>query len=517
MKKIMKITSLLAAIVVACSTFSGFAVSADFGRQEVASAFSKADPTTLSASPSYSAYVSEDDNRNRVVSIAQSYLGIHESTARFREEIIDEYNRLKPADLYRMDYDSAWCACFYSLVALKSGFSDIFPLGVGCTTLMRKYKEAGRFSYRDSYSPRPGDACFYTWSGSGPDSSDSDHIGIVESVSGNTMTVIEGNYSDSVKRRTVKTDSSSIVGYGRPDYASKARASEIPGTVYTAEESFFCYVIRRDIWRHLEVRETGEAADRLELSAANNDVKEAQLFHFKRNDDGTYTIFSALNGKAVDVHCASSDNGTPIELYAAHFQDNQRFFLYLQEDGSFVLKAKYTDKVWDVCQDSKDPGAGIILYDFTNGNNQRFALYVVARKTTEFSSGYYNLLSDGGKKVAACGDRLRLTSRTSNDASTVFYLSEQRDGTYALVVNNKGVSLDGAYFCGQPIVLSPYKANLFEIYRYQDEYGRGRYFLKPIDSEMPMDIAGASEADSTPLQLWHQNNTVAQKLRLVKV
>ena len=45
---------------------------------------------------------------------------------------------------------------------------------------------------------------------------------MVEKVSGNTITVIEGNYSDSVKRRTIKVNGRYIRGYGVPKYGSKA-------------------------------------------------------------------------------------------------------------------------------------------------------------------------------------------------------------------------------------------------------------------------------------------------------
>ena len=45
-----------------------------------------------------------------------------------------------------------------------------------------------------------------------------EHVGIVESVNGNTFTVIEGNKNDAVGRRTVTVGSASIRGFVKPMY-----------------------------------------------------------------------------------------------------------------------------------------------------------------------------------------------------------------------------------------------------------------------------------------------------------
>jgi hypothetical protein len=76
----------------------------------------------------------------------------------------------------------------------------------------------------DNHVPAPGDIIMYDWqdSGSGDNRGGSDHVGIVEKVSGNTITVIEGNYSNAVKRRTLQVNGRYIRGYCVPDFASKA-------------------------------------------------------------------------------------------------------------------------------------------------------------------------------------------------------------------------------------------------------------------------------------------------------
>ena len=68
-------------------------------------------------------------------------------------------------------------------------------------------------------APQPGDIVFFDW-GKSKDINKIDHVGIVEGVNSNgTITVLNGNYGDAV-RRTVFNTAAYVVGYGRPSYAT---------------------------------------------------------------------------------------------------------------------------------------------------------------------------------------------------------------------------------------------------------------------------------------------------------
>jgi peptidoglycan hydrolase-like protein with peptidoglycan-binding domain len=86
--------------------------------------------------------------------------------------------------------------------------------------MIELFKKLGSFVENDAYRPKAGDIVFYDWddSGRGDNVGSSDHVGIVESISGNVITIIEGNYSDSVKRRTIGVNGRYIRGYGVPKY-----------------------------------------------------------------------------------------------------------------------------------------------------------------------------------------------------------------------------------------------------------------------------------------------------------
>ena len=96
--------------------------------------------------------------------------------------------------------------------------------------MIAKLKDMRIWQENDAHVPAPGDLIFYDWqdSGKGDNSGAPDHVGMVEKVSGKTITVIEGNYHDSVKRRTIQADSRYIRGYGLPDYAAIAASMVSP-------------------------------------------------------------------------------------------------------------------------------------------------------------------------------------------------------------------------------------------------------------------------------------------------
>ena len=184
--------------------------------------------------------MTENELRNKVVQTAKKYVGCKEADGSHKK-IIDGYNAHKPlARGYAVRYTDAWCATFVSFIAIKCGLTDIMPTECGCGAMIDLYKAKGRWQENDAYRPAPADVIMYDWqdSGVGDNTGYPDHVGIVASVSGDTITVIEGNISDSVGYRTIKVNGKNIRGYCLPNYASKAtKAAEKPAASTTAQSS----------------------------------------------------------------------------------------------------------------------------------------------------------------------------------------------------------------------------------------------------------------------------------------
>ena len=166
---------------------------------------------------------------SKVVEQAKAWIGYKESNGTHKT-IIDTYNSHKPlARGYAVQYNDAWCATFVSAVAIKLGYTAIIPTECSCAKMIELFKKIGCWVEDDSRKPNPGDIIFYDWedSGKGDNVGSSDHTGIVEKVSGNTITIIEGNYSNSVKRRNLSVNGKYIRGYGVPKYDKEGAAKTV--------------------------------------------------------------------------------------------------------------------------------------------------------------------------------------------------------------------------------------------------------------------------------------------------
>lgn len=166
--------------------------------------------------------------RAKVVNIAASHLWQKESDGSHRA-IIDRYNAqaVLPRG-YRVTYTDAWCATFVSVVALEAGFEKIMPTECSCQQMVALYKALGCWVENDAYVPKPGDIIMYDWQDSGVSDNQGtpDHVGIVVSVNGNDIEVIEGNINNAVGYRSIPVNSRYIRGYCVPDYAKVSDAAE---------------------------------------------------------------------------------------------------------------------------------------------------------------------------------------------------------------------------------------------------------------------------------------------------
>lgn len=157
---------------------------------------------------------------SKVVEQAKAWLGYKESDGTHKK-IIDVYNAHKPlARGYKVKYTDAWCATFVSAVAIKVGYTDIMPTECGCGKMRELFKKLGCWVEDESVTPLPGWVVFYDWddNGKGDNTGTVEHVGIVEKVADGKITVIEGNYSNSVKRRTLKVNGKYLRGFGAPKY-----------------------------------------------------------------------------------------------------------------------------------------------------------------------------------------------------------------------------------------------------------------------------------------------------------
>lgn len=184
--------------------------------------------------------------RSEIVAQAQSWIGCKEADGSHKK-IIDLYNNHKPlARGYKVKYTDAWCATFASACAIAKGYTDIIPTECGCDKLIALFQSLGCWVENDAYVPSRGDYIFYDWqdSGVGDNKGSSDHVGVVEKVEGALITVIEGNYSNSVKRRSLAVNGKYIRGFGVPKYDKEASVKPATPATPSAPATKKNYVLK---------------------------------------------------------------------------------------------------------------------------------------------------------------------------------------------------------------------------------------------------------------------------------
>lgn len=206
--------------------------------------------------------MTEKQLRQNTVAIFEGWLGLKESDGSHMQ-IINIYNSYNPLPRgYKLKPTDPWCAGALSGVAIKAGLTDIIPVECGCGEQIKLFQAMGRWQEADDYVPQMADVIYYDWddNGKGDNTGWPDHVGMVVSVSGSTIRVIEGNKSDAVGYREIAVNGKNIRGYGTPDYASKATA-EAPAGTYT--------VARGDTLWALAERYLGSGSRYTEIMALN--------------------------------------------------------------------------------------------------------------------------------------------------------------------------------------------------------------------------------------------------------
>lgn len=188
--------------------------------------------------------MTEAQLRQSVVDYLNQYIGISEGSTQHKA-ILSMFNNSGLCTRYKMTVNDAWCATAVSAafiangLAGKQGSGSLFEcVECSCWYMVEYAKAQGIWVENDAHVPKIGDVVLYDWqdSGYGDNTGTPDHVGIVSNVSGSTITVIEGNYNNSVKKRNLAVNGMYIRGYITPNYAKfadKVSNTVIPQTPTT--------------------------------------------------------------------------------------------------------------------------------------------------------------------------------------------------------------------------------------------------------------------------------------------
>ena len=103
-------------------------------------------------------------SRQAVADLVNSWVGKNEADGSYKT-IIEIYNGYKGAFPRgtKMDYSWPWCACTWSAVAIKLGYTPIMPIEISCYYLIEAAKKKGIWIENDAHVPKVGEGVLYYW------------------------------------------------------------------------------------------------------------------------------------------------------------------------------------------------------------------------------------------------------------------------------------------------------------------------------------------------------------------
>lgn len=176
--------------------------------------------------------------------VLDSWFGYSE--ARGQDDIIIDIYNSQRVESYKMSHQDPWCHATISAAGYQSGNQGRVPNTAYCPYGINWFKARGLWTgrYAGNYAPAVGDIIYYDWGGDGV----SDHVGTIIKVSGNTLTVREGNRNDMVCDRTISKWSNLIMGYGRPNWGSATIIMPSPVVVESGSNGAYG-IHRKDLIR----------------------------------------------------------------------------------------------------------------------------------------------------------------------------------------------------------------------------------------------------------------------------
>jgi peptidoglycan hydrolase-like protein with peptidoglycan-binding domain len=300
----------------------------------------------------------------KVIGIALAEVGYHEKASNSQLDSKTANSGSGNYTKYARDIDAignfyngkkqgyAWCDQFFdwchiqawgASMAMKVLCQPTKSDGAGCVYSANYYKAANRWFT----TPQAGDQAFFFVSGS------INHTGMVVDVSGNKVSIVEGNYSDSVVRNTYTIGDSKIAGYGRPKFELLSDTSAVSSTAAQTTQTTKTVIEKGDTGD--TVKELQEKLEKLGYSVGGVDgefglLTYAAVVRFQRANAldvdgivGTQTM-TAIDNAIANLGASTSAASDFAVGDTVDFVGNMHYIGALSDKGSACKggKAKVT-------------------------------------------------------------------------------------------------------------------------------------------------------------------------------
>lgn len=167
---------------------------------------------------------------------------------------------------------------------------------------------------------------------------------------------------------------------------------------------------------------------------SGTDDKE-QIWYFKRQDDGSYIISSALDSARLSPYNSEDNNSTSIIVTHDDVNSAQKWFIYHTNKG-YIFRPSYSDKVMDIAGGRYESGTNIQLYEF----NCTYAQFFSLRKV-DYSYKVYDTVPEIpklsiNKKLFSIDEEVKITFDPVENVD-YYFMSLYRNGELYI---NEGIN-----------------------------------------------------------------------------
>ncbi|WP_270405292.1 RICIN domain-containing protein [Candidatus Collinsella stercoripullorum] len=142
--------------------------------------------------------------------------------------------------------------------------------------------------------------------------------------------------------------------------------------------------------------DSGSKANGANVQVYTNNDSTAQKWDLTRNADGTYTICSAVSGKALDVANGSAVSGANVQQYEKNGSKAQKWYISYRDGGFVITSALNSSFVLNVDSGRTENGANVTIATSSDSHDaQRFTFastsYVPVYRGFQNPSQYYQV------------------------------------------------------------------------------------------------------------------------------
>ena len=402
-----------------------------------------------------------------------------------------------------LGYTEEWCADFVSDCAKIAGQSAAIPAHGVVSGVGNNILNAGGYVV-SAASAKPGDIVIIDWDGNGRQN----HVEIVYAISGASVYSIGGNTGVSnanlYTRKVAKhspLSSSVITKIIRPNY------TKVEPTYADLGDDFWAYLGNQGCGKWV----AGQG-NNVQGEACTGDIN--QMWHFIRQENGSYCILCLSNSYAMNVSNASSTAGANLQLAPYVASKEQQFYIYIK-DSAYYFKVAYANLWVEMDQSNFNIAMWNERSDYgpQKYNIQRidYKGYLPQNIGTDFYAIIKN--SSTGKW---------LTDRNYNvqgeDAACaynqIWHFVRHGDRCYSMLCNTTN-AMDishGSSTAGSNLQIMPYVANAAQ--RFYIYYKDGGYYFKSSYTDLMIDM----DQSDFNVAMWNCDmNSPAHKFEIIKV